>query len=329
MDKIRNAAIIILGMGDKCAAEILKNMHPKDVQKIMEVINTIDDVSEEEVIKALNEFFKESNSNIGFDLASKEHIKNTLASVLGLQGFDSLDGHTAKWLELLKEEPAGNIAELIHEEHPQVITALILIISHMNNDKASEIIKKLDKSLQNKIILKMTNIGPISAFALEAFSRFFEKELGNSDRYTTISVDGIDAAANIISNLDSQTERDIIQEISTTDKPLAEKIQDKILPFERLSHLDNKSLQILLNEVTSDDLVLSLKGVDEYVKNIFMKNMSVKAAEILQDELESKGPVKLKNVIEAQKRIISIAKKLNQEERIFITTKNDPDDIVL
>jgi flagellar motor switch protein FliG len=329
MDKIRNAAIIIIGMGDRCAAEILKNMHPKEVQKIMDVITTIDDVSEEEVVKALNEFFKESNGNAGFDLASKEHLKSTLASVLGLQGMDSVDGGTAAWLELLKEEPAANIAELIHEEHPQVITALILIISHLNNEQASDIIKNLEKPLQNKIIKKMTTIGPISAFALEAFSNYFEKELDKTERYTVISVDGIDAAANIISNLDSESERDIINDISSTDKPLAEKIQDKILPFERLAHLDNKSLQILLNEVTSDDLVLSLKGVDEYVKNIIMKNMSTKAAEILQDEIETKGPVKLKNVIEAQKRIIGIAKKLNQEEKIFITTKNDPDDVIL
>ncbi len=325
MDKIRNAAIIILGLGEKSASEILKSMNPKEVQKIMEVINTIDSVSEEEVIKALNEFFKESRNSAGIDISSKEYLKNSLTNVLGMQGMDGSGGGVAKWLELLKSEPASNIVELIRDEHPQIITALLLIVSHLNNEKASDITKLLDKTLQNKVIKRMTKISPISSFAIESLSAFFEKELENTDRYDVISVNGIDAVANIISNLDTEAEREIINDLSNSNKNLAEKIQDKILPFERLAQLDNRSLQLLLNEISNEDLVLALKGVDDFIKNIFMKNMSTKAAEILRDEMETKGPVKLKNVIDAQKRIVAIAKKLSQEEKIFIATKNDPD----
>ena len=109
------------------------------------------------------------------------------------------------------------------------------------------------------------------------------------------------------------------------DKAVAEKIQERILPFDKLAQLDTKSLQTLLKEVKNDDLVLALKGADEYVKNTIMKNMSNKSAEILKDELETQGPVKLANVIEAQKRIVILAKKLSEEEKIILSTRHDND----
>lgn len=324
MDKIRNAAIILLGMGEKCAGEILKNMDPREVQRIMDVINTIDNVSEQEVIKAINEFFKDSNNNTGIDFSSKEHIKKTMASTLGIKGLD-IDGEPAKWIELLKNEPIDNLTEIMQDEHPQIITAIILILSHISNDKASALTKSLPKELQNQLIQRMTKIGPISTYAVDALAAFFEKQLENKDRYDVISVDGVEAAANIISYLDTDTEREIISELTTSNKQLAEKVQDKIFPFEKLIHLDKKSLQTLMSEVKNEDLVLALKGVDDYVKNILMKNISSKSAEILKDEMDTTGPVKLASVIEAQKRIIILAKKLSEEEKIILSTKHDPD----
>ena len=325
MDKIKNAAIIILGMGEKCASEILKNMNPKEIQRIMEAINTIENVSEEDVIKALNSFFRES-SHSGIDFSSKENIKNSLASVVGMNSFGTSDDGMVKWVDLIKSEPSDNIFELIQDEHPQVITAILVVLNKISSDKASTITKKLPKVLQNQIIKRMSNMKPISAFAIETLSVFFETELENKqERYDVISVDGVEAAASIMSYLDTDTEREIISDLQTTNKSLADQIQDKILPFDKLAHLDKKSLQILLKEVSPDDLVLALKGVDEYIKNIFMKSMSTKSADILNDELESKGPVKLSSVVEAQKRIVILAKKLGEEEKIILSTKHDPD----
>lgn len=338
MDKIRNAAILILGMGEKCAADILKTMQPSEVKKIMEAIDTIEHVSEEDVLKALNDFFKESKGGSAINTTSKEYLKNSLASALGMNyvknsslssalGMNAnKDGSPPKWLELVQNEQINNIVDMIQNEHPQIITALMIILTNINNENASNLAKFLPKELKNNIIKKMTVIGPISTFAFETLASFFEKELSKSaERYNVVPVDGIEAAANIISNLDIETEREIINDLSNTDKPTVEKIQEKILPFERLAQLDNKSQQTLLGAIQNDDLVLALKGVDEHVRSIFMKNMSTRSAEILKDELESKGPVKLKHVIEAQKRIVAVAKKLAQEEKIIVSTKNDPD----
>ncbi len=324
MDKMRNAAIILLGMGEDCAKEILKSMSSSEVHKIMEMVNSLDSVSEEDVIRALNHFFNETN-HTGIDIVSKENIKNTLASSLGIKGIEKIDIEKSRWIELLKYEPLSSILEIIQDEHPQVLTALVVMLTQLGSQRASEIMKGQSKEMQNQIVKRMTNIAPISTYGLEAISIFFESELQGSDRYEVVTVDGVDAAANLIAFLDSETEMEIISNIANEDKKLAEKIQDKLMPFDRLGQLDGKSLQVLLAEVNSEDLVVALKGANENLKNKFLKNMSAKSAEILQDDLAAKGPVKLLNVIEAQKRIILLAKKLHKEEKIILPDKNDSD----
>jgi flagellar motor switch protein FliG len=325
MDKIKNAAIIILGMGEKCASEILKNMNPKEVQQIMEAINTIDNVSETDVIKALNSFFKDSNHS-GIDHSAKETMKNSLESVVRMNSFGDSDKSINTWVALIKSESVETIVDLIDNEHPQIIAAILVVLNKISSDKASNIAKRLPKALQNQVIKRLSCIRPISSFAMETISSFFENELSNvTERYDVISVDGIEAAASIMSALDSDTEREIIADLLGSNKELAEQIQDKILPFDGLAKLDKKSLQMLLKEVSNDDLVLALKGVDEHIKNTFMKSMSSKSADILKDEMETKGPVKLASVVEAQKRIVMLAKKLGEEEKIVLSSKNNPD----
>ncbi len=324
MDKIRKAAIILLGLGDAYAEEILKNMSKSEVHKIMEVINTLDSVSEEDVIQAMNDFFNVTDGT-GIDIVSKEHLKNSIVSALGIKGMEKIDLEKSKWLDLIKNEPLDGILELIREEHPQVIAALIVILTQLGSLRSSEITKAQTKEMKNEIIKRMSTIGPMSTFGLEALGSFIEGELDSTDRYGVVTVDGIDVVANLISNLDADTEREIIGDLTARDKVLAEKIQDKLLPFEKLAYLDSKSLQTLLKEIAPDDLVVALKGSNEHLRNSFMRNMSTKAAEILKDDLESKGPVKVSNVIEAQKKIILLAKKLAKEEKIILSSKSDSD----
>ncbi len=281
--------LFILGMGDKCAAEILKNMNPKEVEVVIEAINEIGNVSEKDVIKALNEFFKESNNNIGIDVISKENIKNSLVSSMGIKGLDGIDSEKMKWLDILKYHPIKNIVEVIQDEHPQIITALIVILTHHSSEKASDLMKWLPKAQQNQIIKRMTAIEPISTFAIDALSDFFNKHYEDSSKYNLISVDGVEAVANIISYLDSETEREIISEISTNKQRIIRQIQDKLFPFEKLSELDNKSLQILISETNSEDLALALKVSMNMSKLFSTKLLSTKAAEILKDDMEQKG----------------------------------------
>ena len=325
MTKIRNAAIILLGIGEKYAADILKHMSPTEIQAIIEEINQIENVDEADIIKAMNDFFKDANSNSGIDLVSKESLKNSLTTaaefgILGSDGTDTSETMT-KWLEIFKWQPVENIVSVIRDEHPQVIA--VIITTMLNGEKASKVIKSMPKPLQSQIVYRMSSMGPISTFAMDTLVKFYEHEFNKNDKYNSISVDGVEAVANIISYLDTDTEAELLGSLTSSDQSLTEKIQDRAFPFERLTKLDSKSLQTLLKEVSNDDLVIALKGSDDFVKATFMKNMSTKSAEILKDELETKGPVKVTSVIEAQKRIIALAKSLAAEEKIILTTKSD------
>jgi flagellar motor switch protein FliG len=327
MDKIKQAAIVMLGMGERYAGDILKGMDPKEVEAIIEAINHLDNVTEVEIIQALNSFFKDTNNNSGIDIVTKEIFKHSLASVVESKKIETmLEGDNAdrvKWLDVFKLQSSEMIYSIVQDEHPQVIAVIAAMI--LPGEKASHLIKRLSKEVKGQVIARMASISPVSTFGMESFAAFFEKELHNKDKYSEISVNGVEAVANIISYLDSENERDIFDGISSINSGLSEIIQEKIMPFEKLTQLDKKSLQTLLSEVSNDDLVLALKGSESYVKNVFLKNMASKSADILKDELESKGPVRIANVIDAQKRIVNLAKKLADEDKIIISTKVDSD----
>jgi flagellar motor switch protein FliG len=329
MDRMRNAAIILIGLGDKGASEVLKTMSPKEVRSILEAINSIDNVTEADLMAAMADFFRESDSG-GIDAASKEQIKNTILAAVGNKGMGSIihgiDSEREAWFEMMRLQPVSAIVELIQDEHPQVVTALVIIIfNYLSSEHGTKLIKLLPKKMQGQIFRRMTCLGYMSKFGIDTMATFFEKELHNSDKSHIVTVDGLETVANIISYLDSETEHEIMNELTNDDKALGEKIQDKMFPFSRLGDLDNKSLQVLLKEVKNEDLIVALKGADENVKQIFMNNMSAKSAEIFKDEMEAKGPVKLANVLDAQKKIIRTAKELDAEEKIFLSTKNNPD----
>ena len=329
MDRLRNAAIILLGVGEKNAAEILKSMDPKEVRAIIEAINTIDNVSEEDMIRALNEFFMETNHSSGIDMASKEQIKNSILTAMGNKGISSIlrdTNNESQWLELVRMQPVQAVVDMFQDEHPQIVTSMVIIVfNNLGSETGTKLIKSFPKNVQSQIFRRMTTMGSISRFAIDVLGNFFTNELENAGKNNVVSVDGLETMANIISYLDNETEREIMNELTNDNKALGEKIQDKIFPFQRLAELDKKSLQYLLNEVKNEDLVIALKGVDERVKEVFLQNMSSKSAEILKDDIEARGPVKLAHVLDAQKSIIRLAKKLDEEEKIVLSNKNNPD----
>lgn len=327
--RLRNAAVILLGLGDKYAPEILKNMSQEEVELIVKEINEINNVTDIDVIEALNDFFKESIGNSGIDPMAKEFFKHSLSSAVesGKVGaFGNVGAEKAKWLELAKWQSVDNLYNILQDEHPQIIA--MVVTSILSSEKAAKLIKIFPPEVQTKIIIRMTSMGAVATFAMESLAQYFEECFAESEKYSQIGVDTVESVANIISHLDTKTEELLMNTLSQADQALTEQINEKIFPFERLAQLDNKSLQTLLKEVNNDDLVIALKGADDFVKNVFMKNMSSKSAEILKDEIESKGPVKINSVIDAQKRIVMLAKKMSQEEKIIMPIKDDAGIIV-
>lgn len=322
MTSSKDAAIILLGMGETCAAEILKILGQKEVEMIIDIMNCMEDLSEQEVIQALNNFFKETHKHSGLNITSGNYIKNTLVSAVGTQKAgslmeeDSLIGEL-KGIELLKWQPLHLIEDLLRDEHPQIITVVLICL---DSDKAAQLLYSLPKPVSKEVIRRMTNLTPLSQPAMQTLSDYLEEFFTQSIKFKVLTTGAMDKAAHIISRLDADTEHEIISYLGKEDKELSEKIQDKIFPFEKLAQLDNRSLQTLLAEVDNQQLLLCLKGADEQLKTTFFKSMSSKSADLLKEDLESMGPVKIKEVLQAQKSIVEKAKQLAQEDKIIIAS---------
>lgn len=327
MSSRKNAAIILLGMGENYAAEILKILSHKEVEAIIEVMNNIDDVSEHEVIKALNDFFKESQITSGLNASSENYIRNTLVSAMGSEKAALLieqdkkpKPNTLKGFELLELQPIHQVIAALQDEHPQIITVTLMCLQ---SELSAQILKLLPKELRQDVIMRMTHSNPVSQYAMNLLSNYFEEHFAKLEKYKLLTSDGFNLAASIIAQLDAESETEIMSSLEKNNQDLTEKLQDKLFPFDRLAQLDNRSMQTLIAELSNDDLVLSLKGADEELKTFFFKSMSAKSAELLQEDIQAKGPVKLSDVLAAQKRIVAVAKKLSKEEKIFLTSSSD------
>ncbi len=327
MSSRKNAAIILLGMGENYAAEILKILNHKEVESIIEVMNNIDDVSEHEVIKALNDFFKESQITSGLNASSENYIRNTLVSAMGSEKANLMieqdkkpKTNTMKGLELLQLQPLHQVVAAIQDEHPQMITVTLMCLQ---SDLSAKILKCLPKPLSQDVIMRMTHSNPVSQYAMNLLSHYFEEQFAKTEKFKLLTSDGFNLAANILAQMDAESETEIMASLEKNNQDITEKLQDKLFPFDKLANMDTRSMQTLIAELSNDDLVLALKGADEELKAFFFKSMSAKSAELLKEDIESKGPVKLSDVLAAQKRIVGIAKKLSKEEKIFLSSSSD------
>ncbi|QDP73459.1 hypothetical protein FOG18_13240 [Legionella israelensis] len=326
MSTLKNAAIILLGMGEACAAEILKLLNYKDVEAIIDIMKDMDDVSEEDVIKAVNAFFKETKMLTGLNLSSNTYIRNTLVSAIGNEKAGSLMEENSlknelKGIELLKWQPLHLIIEILKEEHPQIIT---VALACLDSDKAAEILAKLPSEISKDVIRRMTQLSPLSQVAMETLSDHLEEQFTQATRFKILVSDALKGAADIISRLDAQTENEIIDYLSQQNKELSEKLQEKLFPFEKLAELDKVSLQILLKEIEQETMVLALKGADEELKQALFQCMSNKSVDLIEEDMEVTGPVKIKDILNAQKSIVEKAKLLAMENKITLpSAKNN------
>lgn len=226
-------------------------------------------------------------------------------------------GSALEGFELLKWQPLYVIVDALREEHPQIITVALM---YLESDKAAEVLKWLPKDISKNVIKRMSHCSPVSQFALRVLSDYFVEQFTKPEKFKMLTADGVNMAANIVSRLDMETEHEIISFIKTEDEALSGKLEDRLFPFEKLAELDARSLRTLLVEIDNKDFVLALKAADDQLKAVFFKNMSLKNVELLKEDLESLGPVKLSDVLIAQKKIIELAKQLSENGKITLPT---------
>ena len=319
---VERAAILLTALGEQEAAEIMRHMGPKEVQKLGAAMSVLTNVSRTRVEEVLNDFVFTADEQTSIGVGADDYVRKVLKKALGDDKAAGLIdrillGGNTKGLEGLKWMEPRAIVEMIRLEHPQIIA---IVLAYLDSDHSSEVLALLPEKQRSDIILRIAMLDGIQPSALQELNDIMEKKFsGNAtSKLKSSSVGGLKVAANILNNMNPSVESAIISAIQETDADLAQKVQDLMFVFDNLIDLEDRGIQTLLREVSSESLLLALKGADEAMKDKIFKNMSKRAAEMLRDDLEAKGPVRLSEVEAAQKEIVGIARRLSESGEIAL-----------
>jgi flagellar motor switch protein FliG len=317
------AAVLLLTLGEANAAEVLKHMGPKEVQKVGLAMAAMTNVPREQVSKVLESFSETVQEQTALGVGSEEYIRTVMVEALGEDKAKGLMdrillGSSTKGLEALKWMDARAVAELIRLEHPQIQA---IVLSYLDNDHAAEVIRFFPERSRHDVLLRIATLDGIQPSALQELDEILERQFQGNQNVQSSSVGGIKAAAEILNFVDSSIEGEIMEAIKDADAELGQQIQDLMFVFDNLIDVDDRGIQSLLREVSSETLILALKGADEAMKDKIFSNMSKRAAEMMRDDLENKGPVRLSEVEGAQKEILAIARRMSESGEIALGGK--------
>ncbi|TSE25193.1 Flagellar motor switch protein FliG [Tepidimonas sediminis] len=319
-DGLQDAAIFLMSLGEEEAAEVFKHFSPKEVQRLGETIARMRAVPKEKVNAVIDRFIREAQSQSLLVSDTDNYVRSVLKRALGedkaallidriLQGGDVSGIESLKWMDPL------SVAELLRNEHPQILAAILV---HLDQDHAANILKHFTERTRNEVMLRIATLEGIQPTALKDLNEALYQVLAGGDKIRKSSLGGVKTAAEIINLLGTSLEASVIDAIREQDPDLAQKIMDKMFTFEDLLKLDNKALQMVLKEVSSDQLVVALKGASQELREKILSNMSSRAAEALKEDLESRGPVRLSEVEAQQKEILKIVRRLADEGQIVL-----------
>jgi flagellar motor switch protein FliG len=320
------AAILLLSLGEQEATEVMRHMGAKDVQRIGAAMTQLKNISRQEVSQVLNEFRTSVEGQTSLGIGVDEYLRKVLVGALGEDKAGGvidriLFGRSSKGLESLKWMDPRAVAELIRQEHPQIIS---IILAYLDPDQSAEIMALFPETLRADVVMRIATLDGIQPSALHELDDVIEKQFaGKAGALKTSTLGGIKTAANILNFMDSSQEGAVVELIRKVDEALSTKIQDLMFVFDDLIEIDDRGMQEVLRSVQSDQLLLAMKGADDALKQKIFKNMSQRAAEMLKDDLEAKGPVRLAEVEAAQKEILAAVRKMAEAGTIQLGGKGE------
>ncbi|OUR69629.1 flagellar motor switch protein FliG [Bermanella sp. 47_1433_sub80_T6] len=312
LDHKSRAAILLMSLGEKDAAELLKHLGPKEVQSVGATMAALKDVTQSQVEGVVAEFLDSLSGQTGLGLGADEYIRNMLTAALGSEKAGGLIdrillGGNTTGLDTLKWMESRAVSDIIRHEHPQIQA---IVIAYLDADQAAEILYNFDEKVRLDIMMRVASLQAVQPAALMELNDILEKQFSGSSGQQTTAMGGVKVTASIINNLDSTLSGELLDQIKEMDEEMGVQIQDLMFVFENLNEVDDRGIQVLLREVSGDLLTIALKGADDDLKEKIFRNMSKRAAELLRDDLEAKGPVKVSEVEVAQKEILVIARRM-------------------
>ncbi|RQO56424.1 flagellar motor switch protein FliG [Paucibacter sp. KBW04] len=322
---VEDAAILLMSLGEEEASEVFKHLQPKEVQALGEQIAKLKVVSREKVEQVLVRFDEVAGTQSTLVSDTDEYVRSVLRKALGddkanllldriLQGSDVSSIESLKWMD------ATSVAELLRNEHPQIIAA---VLAHLDFDQTSSVLRVFTERQRNEVLVRIATLDGIQPTALKDLNEVMSQLLAGGERMKKSNLGGVKSAAEIINMLGSSVEASVLDYIREADADLAQKIMDNMFTFDDLEKIDDKGIQAVLKEVQSESLIVALKGASAELREKILRNMSSRAAETLREDLESRGPVRLSEVEAEQKEMLKIVRRLVDEGTIVLAGGGD------
>jgi flagellar motor switch protein FliG len=327
---LESAAILLMSLGEEEAGEVFKHLSPKEVQGLGETIAKMKGVTRERLDEVMSRFEKMNTGESMLVADSGEYVKSVLRKALGddkaallidriLQGSDIAGIESLKWMD------SQSVAELLRNEHPQIVAAILV---HLETDQCAEVLKLFGERQRNEVMVRVATLDSIQPAALNDLNDVMSRVLAGGRTARKASLGGVETAAALLNMLGTAAETSVLDFVREGDADLAQKIMDSMFTFDDVEKVDDKGIQALLKEVQSESLVIALKGATPAMRDKVFKNMSSRAAESLKEDLDSRGPVRLSEVEAEQKEILKIVRRLVDEGQIVITSGGGDDAFV-
>jgi len=327
VDGIEKSAIFLMTLGENEAAQVLKYLEPKEVQKISAAMMSLKNLNREEIAQVFHDFIVSASSKTTIGMDSNDYIRNMLTKALGddkakglldriMHNSDSSGIESLKWMD------PGAVAEMIGNEHPQIIATILV---HLEPEQAADILKMLSDRTRNDVLLRISTLDGVQPMALRELNDVLGKLMAGGGNGKKSLQGGVATAAEILNFMGGTLESEMMENVRSYDPDLAQKIEDKMFIFENLMDVDDRGIQLVLREVQSESLIVALKGASEELREKVFKNMSKRASEMMREDLEAKGPVKLSEVEANQKEILKIVRRLADEGQIALGGRGEED----
>lgn len=323
---LNRCAILMMSLGEDAAAEVFKYLSSREVQQIGSAMANLKQVTRADVDQVLEDFRREADQFMAVTLGSDDYIRSVLTKALGTDRAASLiedileagEG-TGSGIDALNWLEPANVAELIADEHPQIIATILV---HLERDRASAILALLNERVRNDVMMRIATFGGVQPSALHELTEVLNEVLSGQGAKRS-KMGGVRTAAEILNFMNTAEEEAVVSSLREIDADLAQRIIDEMFVFDNLVDVEDAAIQLILKEIDTASLTIALKGASEELCAKFFKNMSNRAAEILRDDLDAQGPVRMSRVETEQKAILMVARKLADAGQINLSMGND------
>lgn len=327
---VERAAVLMMVVGDEEAAAILQKLDPEEVRQLGTAMMNVADVSEWEMAQVLDDFTGRAQERSAIQFDPRPKLESVVTKALGPERASTilsriLPPEPNESISALQWMDATEIAAMLEEEHPQIAAVLL---AHLEPATAGQVLEMLPEAVQPQVLRRVARLGPVTPEALATLTTLLERHSSQPRRAAGVQMGGTREAAKIMSSVRKITEQKVMPKLAKLDREVAKAIEEAMFVFDNLLELDDKNMGTLLRNIESDVLVRSLKGADEAARTRFLSCMSSRAADTIRDEMEARGPMKLAEVLEAQKVMIAIARQLVKDGTIVMPGSGGDDDYV-